>query len=68
MPFLPPNQQRQSTEGTKTEHKSATQKKKVNRNTVSFTKVQSPVSEREHHVKNGDEIDESHKSQLKCEN
>jgi len=30
-------------------------------------KTKCPVSEEEeHHVKNGDEIDEYHKSQLKC--
>jgi len=32
-----------------------------------LTKDKSPVSKGEHHVKNEDEINESHKSQLKCE-
>jgi len=51
----------------KTEHESTTQKQMKN---IPYTvrrillKTKSPVSEEEHHVKNKDEIDESHKSQL----
>jgi len=53
----------------KTEHESTTQKQMKNIPytvyTPYLTKDKSPVSEEEHHVKNEDEIDESHKSQLK---
>jgi len=52
----------------KTEHESTTQKHMKNIPytvyTPYLTKDKSPVSEEEHHVKNKDEIDESHKSQL----
>jgi len=64
MPFLPPNQQHQSTEGMRYDPK--THEKHPVHGTPYLTRDESPVSEgEEHHAKNEDEIDESLKSQLK---